>query len=100
MQLKEFQPQKSPWGFKVTFDCDYGEGQSKLLELLGPRKDPQSADPEAFKWYMLQDVPWRMSNRKTEDMNKRGQYLKGEWRKARIYVFDEDLAILLKLMLT
>jgi hypothetical protein len=94
MILKEFSTKnKSSWGFNVHFECEYGEGQNTLITLLGDRRDNKSD----WRWYLLQDLPWNMM-RGREDAMKEGWFVGGHRRKGRLYVFDENCVVLLKLL--
>jgi hypothetical protein len=87
MKLSEFKSINSPWGFKVEFDCGYGVGVDKLIEFLGPRMEGGK-----WRWMIKQEQPFMGRRMRSEP--------KDSWRKARIYVHDEDICILLKMMLS
>lgn len=93
MNLKSFSPKISPWGFKVTFDIPFDLGYQQLKLLLGPQKN----DKGEWMWYLLQDMGpnWRGANQHAQ-MEGRGYRL--GWKKGRVYLFNEDLAVYLKLI--
>ncbi len=94
MLIKELNSnRKNTWRFSVLFDCEYGTGQEKLVELLGNRK----TTADSWRWFLLQDLPWNMSRNREEQM-KNGWFVGGHRRKGSIHVFSDDCVVLLKLL--
>lgn len=94
MIVKEFKPKKALWGFKVDFvDRSYGVGYDIVHTMLGDIK----AQDGKKRWFMEADVPYPMSVRSAALNDPHHHDLK-RWKKGRIYVNDEDLAMMLRLM--
>ena len=95
MNVKPFTPKDATWGFKLEFTHEtYQEGQNALEALLGPRK---GQDGE-WRWFMVQDLPFSMSKRFNYEKLMEGFVVDNRRRKGRLYVNDEQLAVLMKLM--
>jgi hypothetical protein len=90
-------PNEGPWYFRVTFD-EYASGVKELEELLGDRKD----DKNNMRWTVAQDHPrsylQRQSSAYGRSFAKVGKPDVAHYRKGRIIAYDENLAILLKLL--